>query len=322
MTGEAEADTFGTGANTFAIEFTTIGNPGNAADTAGAPNPVGAVGYEYRIGTYEVSQEMITKANAEAGLGITFSDMTTFGGNGPDKPATGISWNEAARFANYLNVSSGFSEAYKFTLQPDEIGYDANANVSLWEPGDLGYDPANPFRNRNAYYVLPSLDEWYKAAYYDPVSETYFTYPTGSNTLPFATTGGTSPGSAVYNQTFATGPSTIDSAGGLSPYGTMAQGGNVFEWEESAFSGAADPADSRGVRGGSWGSTPILDSVALQSSIRPSELPSTESDVIGFRIASVPEPSTTLLLLAGSAACLLRRRRHPVNSHQEQNRNS
>ena len=29
----AYADTFGSGANTFDIEFVTIGNPGNAADT-------------------------------------------------------------------------------------------------------------------------------------------------------------------------------------------------------------------------------------------------------------------------------------------------
>ena len=37
---------FGSGVgNTFNMEFVTIGNPGNAADTTGAPNPAGAVGY-------------------------------------------------------------------------------------------------------------------------------------------------------------------------------------------------------------------------------------------------------------------------------------
>ena len=44
----AEADTFGSGLNTFDIEFVTIGNPGNAADTTGNPSspyPTGAVGY-------------------------------------------------------------------------------------------------------------------------------------------------------------------------------------------------------------------------------------------------------------------------------------
>jgi hypothetical protein len=39
----ANADTFGSGDNTFDIEFVTIGNPGNAADTTGNPNPAGSV---------------------------------------------------------------------------------------------------------------------------------------------------------------------------------------------------------------------------------------------------------------------------------------
>ena len=39
----AEATFFGSGANTFDIEFVTIGNPGNAADATGNPNPAGSV---------------------------------------------------------------------------------------------------------------------------------------------------------------------------------------------------------------------------------------------------------------------------------------
>jgi hypothetical protein len=35
----AHGDTFGSGANTFDIEFVDIGNPGNPADTASNPNP-------------------------------------------------------------------------------------------------------------------------------------------------------------------------------------------------------------------------------------------------------------------------------------------
>ena len=37
---------FGSGGNQFNMEFVTIGNAGNAADTTGVPNPAGAVGYE------------------------------------------------------------------------------------------------------------------------------------------------------------------------------------------------------------------------------------------------------------------------------------
>src|SRR5688572_3879726 len=74
------ADVFGVGANSFEIEFVTIGNPGNPPDAN--PNPAGAVPYEYRIGKYEVSEEMIAKANALGGLGITKDTR------GPDFPAT------------------------------------------------------------------------------------------------------------------------------------------------------------------------------------------------------------------------------------------
>ena len=43
---QAGVVSFGSGSNQFQMEFVTIGNPGNAADTTGAPNPAGAVGYE------------------------------------------------------------------------------------------------------------------------------------------------------------------------------------------------------------------------------------------------------------------------------------
>ena len=56
----ANADTFGSVGNTFDIEFVTIGNPGNAADTTGDPNPAGSVAYEYRIGKFAQSARCLT----------------------------------------------------------------------------------------------------------------------------------------------------------------------------------------------------------------------------------------------------------------------
>jgi hypothetical protein len=56
--------TFGSGANQFTMDFVSIGNPGNTADTTGSPNPAGSVGYTYDIGKFEVSEDMITKYNA------------------------------------------------------------------------------------------------------------------------------------------------------------------------------------------------------------------------------------------------------------------
>jgi len=166
------ADTFGSGANQFTMDLSSIGSAGNAPDTTGSPNPAGAVDYGYRIGTYEVSRDMILKANSEGGLGITLADLSAYGGNGSDRPATSLSWNEAARFVNWLNTTSGYQPAYKFSTQPGQAGYNPNENSALWELGDpgYGYNGANPYRNSNALYFLPSTDEWYKAAFYDPAS--------------------------------------------------------------------------------------------------------------------------------------------------------
>ena len=100
------ADTFGSGANSFDIDFVTIGNPGNPPDAN--PNPAGAVPYPYRIGKYEISEQMIDKANALGGLGITKDTR------GPDMPATSVTWYEAAKFVNWLNTSAGSLPVYKF----------------------------------------------------------------------------------------------------------------------------------------------------------------------------------------------------------------
>ena len=93
-------ESFGSRANAFTMEFVTIGNPNNAADTTGSPNPAGSVGHIYNIGKYEVSRGQVDKANSAGSLGITMFDMSGYGGNGLLKPATGINWYEAAKHVN------------------------------------------------------------------------------------------------------------------------------------------------------------------------------------------------------------------------------
>jgi hypothetical protein len=80
------------------MDFATIGNPGNAADTTGNPNPAGSVGYTYDIGKFEVSEDMITMYNANFGTANNL--VITKDTRGTNNPATGITWNEAARFVN------------------------------------------------------------------------------------------------------------------------------------------------------------------------------------------------------------------------------
>jgi formylglycine-generating enzyme required for sulfatase activity len=79
------------------------------------------------------------------------------------------------------------------------------------------------------------------------------------------------------------------------PYGTFDQGGNVYEWNET-FS----------IRGGAWWSP----SFELLASYDFADVESTrEDEFIGFRVAGIPEPATTLLGALATLGLLLWRRR-------------
>jgi formylglycine-generating enzyme required for sulfatase activity len=204
------------------------------------------------------------------------------------KPVTYVSFWDAARFANWLQngqptglQTSLTTEDGAYTLSPAAIA----ANSVL--------------RNTGASVFLPSESEWYKAAYYDPIAGLYYNYPTGTN----ATIGCVAPGSDTGNSAnCSSGALTDVGAYALSdsPSGTFDQGGNVFEWhEEIKFTSV------RGLRGGAWNCTPS----SLAASYSNSGSPAFGGDFIGFRVASIPEPSTGLLVLAGLGSLALRHRR-------------
>lgn len=114
--------------------------------------------------------------------------------------------------------------------------------------------------------------------------------------------GGTSAGTAVYDGRF--GPADVSNAGGLSPYGTMGQGGNLWEWTESAYDGLNNSSfDSRAIRGGYYRDAEDF----LRSSFRLSSGPSLSNFSLGLRVANVPEPSTMVLLIVPALVWLLKR---------------
>jgi len=289
-------ESFGSGVNQFSIEFVEVKYANNSSYINSSPNPVGSVAYNYNMGKYEISRDIIQKANNAGTLAITLQDMSAYGGNSISRPATGISWLEAAKFVNYLNTSKGFQVAYSFS----------GSSLQLWDP--LNSTGGNRFRNKNAQYFLPSVDEWFKAAYYNPSSNSYSTYATGSNSVPTSVFSGTASNSLVYNLAENAGPADVNNCGGYSFFGTIGQSGNACEILETANDGINDQVnEDRMKRGGSWYFNNFLASNATGEFFTA---PIAEWVDQGFRVASVPEPSALSLLAMGlGGLAILRRRR-------------
>jgi len=290
----ADAVTIAHGGDSVDIDFVDIGNTGvttgDAANTVNGANP-GVVSYEYSIGTYEVT--------AAQWLIVTTADNNV--GNAGDwsgtQPTAGTSWYEAAKFANWLTSGDALLGAYGFSNSTSFTGVDRAAAIATY----------------GTIYVLPSEDEWYKAAYLKSDGSGYTTYATGNATPDGIDDNFDTDYDSVFlegaenNEPFARGGGTEENNG------TYDMGGNVLEWNESAFDGTLDELDeSRVLRGGDWYGDPF----GLQSSDRYDGSPAIEFDFIGFRVASlsaavaaVPEPSSVGLLVIGAMGCVLRRKR-------------
>jgi len=291
LAGRAQADTFGVTGTQFTINFVPIGNAGNANDTTG----YGGVSYNYNMAVTDVSQTMLADAAALSG--------TNLGGGAwsGSQPAADVSWYQAAAFVNWLNTSQGYTAAYDLTYAGN-----TPTGITLWTAGsEWTLGGTDYFRNANAHYFLPSENEWYKAAYYSP-GGVYYQYADGSNTPPTAVLSGTAAGTAVYTGTGVSpsAPAAVDQSGGLSPYGTQGQTGNVWQWAETDYSDPTNSSDSdRVFRGGNWYHT----SSNLASSYRVDDGPTDTDDDIGIRVASVPEPNSIMLMVAGALGLALMR---------------
>ncbi len=294
------ADTFAAGtANEFTIDFVPI---------SGATNPsigYGIVNYDYRMGTYEITNDQWNKFTASLGVPVTGYpssaydyDFKDWGTGTTNVPTNSLSWYEAAQFVNWLNTSTGHQAAYKFTGTQGTSNY----TFAPWSVGDGGYDASNPYRNSSAYYFLPTENEWVKAAYWNGTSLQTLATKAGES----LTQGhGTGTGWNYYDNGYATNPYGPWSVGSGSQElnGTYDMMGNNWEWMESPYStGDYGAGSSRGLRGGNWYSA----SGNLQSSSRGNGIDPTYEDVnIGFRVASVPEPGSITLLLCVAAGGLL-----------------
>jgi formylglycine-generating enzyme required for sulfatase activity len=156
-------------------------------------------------------------------------------------------------------------------------------------------------RSNTATWVLPTVDEWYKAAYYagGGTNAGYWDYPTASDIAPVNALSGTGTNNANF-QTVT--PNLLTPVGFFAaspgPYGTFDQGGDVSQWNETARLN-----DMRGRRGGSFaGPVNLLYALSQEDSG-----PTLSSADGGFRVAAVPEAGTLILLMVALAIILLQR---------------
>lgn len=280
----ASADTFGSGANQFSIDFVNIGNAGNAADTTSH----GAVGYNYRIGKYEITNAQWNAFTAAAGAttgnpGIAYDENAVWAD--VQQPTDSVSWYETLQFCNYLTSGDKSKGAYLFS----------GNNTG---PGDfLGIDRVAAQAAYGTVYFLPTTDEWYKAAYYKSDGSGYSLYANGTNTAPIV--------GDDTNYHWAIGSPWNVGTGTMEQNGTFDMMGNVWEWTETLISPGL-----RDLRGNSYSYSSTLeeDQYNLSSSFTwPGYYEYTDNLDMGFRIASVPEPATLLLL--GLGGFVLRRGR-------------
>src|SRR5262245_52204491 len=184
------------------VDTVLVDDQGNVSDQNFGEGAFGAVPYAYRIGAFEVTNDQYAEfLNAKAtsdpfGLFNIQMEIDPIGGitqsglsgsynyivkeNMGGKPVNYVSWYDAVRFVNWLNNGQGNAntEAGAYTLM-----------------GSLPIPSNGPSvsRSAGAKWFLPSENEWYKAAYYDPRASAlggpvydrhYWFFPTQSDSAP------------------------------------------------------------------------------------------------------------------------------------------
>ncbi len=217
----------------ISIPMVPVANPGNPADT----NGFGSVAYSYNIGEYDVTagqytaflnavaatdpyslynSNMSTATNGNFACGITQSgspgSYIYTDTRNPNYPINCVSWGDAARFANWLTNGQPVGAEGNGTTETGSYTLNGATSIAALQAVT---------RNANADYVIPTENEWYKAAYYNPTSSSYYFYPTSSNSMPSNVLSATGTNNANYENYYNNSVIYTDPINYLTPVGAF-----------------------------------------------------------------------------------------------------
>lgn len=312
----------------YDIDWVTIGDVGNAAypgDQFGQNEGRGSVGYEYRIGRYEVTTgqwlEFVNTYSTQSdelsrfALPFHWGATTDRDYDGPGSryklrdgveqaamiPVLGMDWREAAMFTNWLhnNKSSDLSAI-------EDGAYD----ISTFGTNNDGTFNDQHAHHPDAKFWIPTLDEWLKAAHYDPNrsdDDGWWLYNHTSNEAPvsgFPGDGETSTGLDWSTDGVRDIPlgSYLET---LSPWGLLDTSGGAEEWTEE-IKGRAEFRVTKGAGVAEPPEYSYLDQAGFDFWKRPN-FPELRS---GLRVVGlVPTPGSMVLVPAGLVCLGWRKRR-------------
>lgn len=327
------------------LEFVVVTNEGNAAQgpsnrshSDGGGDGRGAVAYSYSISKYMITVAQyaeflnaVAKSDpydlynrqylykiAETGRdygtliersGENNNYSYSVAPNAGNLPIPGVSWFDAARFANWMHNGQGNGST--------ETGvYDlvALSNYTNNAGKIANYKTTAIVKSDNARFWIPTENEWYKAAYYDPAKNSgaggYWLYATRSDTITNVIG---KPNGVNYRPNFLDSTKKINSLdNNLTPvgafgdtaksyYGTCDQSGNLMEWTDGVISVNRNApggniggliSSHRVIRGGAWmGPEELLRSSFSMGGSTPYRLIDGSKHTLldlGFRLASTP----------------------------------
>jgi sulfatase modifying factor 1 len=266
--------------NIKGIDFVQIGDANKAADTHLDPerNGYGSVGYNYKIGVGEISFSQFSASDVGSGNENHWTNSL----GSADAPAVRITWHEAARYCNWL--TSGDAKVGAYTIDSNDKVTGALTRAGILASGET-------------YFVLPTEDEWYKAAYYN--GSGYSRYANGTDTVPELGVGAMYKTNTVW---------TVQEGLLEENNDTHNMMGNVWEWTESPLDGSVLTTGSvitasMAFRGGAYNQN----DARLGADHRESGNPTVSHESVGMRVVVIPEPGTISLMSLSTVGLFITR---------------